>query len=55
MEWKDTDESRELQACLLWNLDPEADPEETPSFFSVRYEGYCEWSVSRGRLQVEET
>eukprot|EP00903_Cladosiphon_okamuranus_P015140 g13999.t1 len=35
VEWKDTEDSRELQAYLLWNLDPEADPEETPSFFSI--------------------
>eukprot|EP00752_Nemacystus_decipiens_P002528 g2372.t1 len=35
VEWKDTDESKELQACLLWNLDPDAaDLGETPSFFS---------------------
>lgn len=36
VDWKDTDESNELQACLLWNLDPDAVPAEMPSFFSVR-------------------
>ncbi|CAM9413122.1 unnamed protein product [Ectocarpus sp. 13 AM-2016] len=34
VKWKDTDESRDLQSCLLWNLDP-ALQEETPSFFSI--------------------
>ncbi|CAM9510247.1 unnamed protein product [Ectocarpus sp. 8 AP-2014] len=34
VSWKDTDESRDLQSCLLWNLDP-ALHEETPSFFSI--------------------
>ncbi|CAM9497427.1 unnamed protein product [Ectocarpus sp. 4 AP-2014] len=34
VKWKDTDESRDLQSCLLWNLDPVLH-EETPSFFSI--------------------
>lgn len=37
VRWKDTEEAKELQACLAWNLDSETamGSEETPSFFSV--------------------
>ncbi|CAM9610048.1 unnamed protein product, partial [Hapterophycus canaliculatus] len=35
IDWKDTDESKELQSFLLWNLDPESEQDETPTFFSI--------------------
>lgn len=38
VEWKHTEEAKELQSCLIWNLDPAAAQEETPSFFSI----FCE-------------
>lgn len=33
--WKDTEEAKEVQSCLLCNLDLDAELEETPSFFSA--------------------
>lgn len=36
VKWKDTEEAKELQSCLVWNIDPASEHEETPSFFSVR-------------------
>ncbi|CAM9782984.1 unnamed protein product, partial [Ascophyllum nodosum] len=39
VDWKDTEEAKELQSFLVWNLDPNAAEEsDTPSFFSI----FCE-------------
>ncbi|CAM9208921.1 unnamed protein product, partial [Laminaria digitata] len=38
VRWKETEEARELQSCLVWNIDPTSEDEETPSFFSI----FCE-------------